>query len=89
MTGFPVVDSLCRYIKKRSNGLSSQSEPLSKGFEPLSSKPHFGFHFWAGIDLNIPSSRNILLETPIEIVAKKLWYRGDRLRPEICSILRW
>ncbi|WP_081880913.1 nucleotidyl transferase AbiEii/AbiGii toxin family protein [Methylotenera sp. L2L1] len=25
--------------------------------------------------------RNILLETPIEIVAKKLWYRGDRATP--------
>ena len=25
--------------------------------------------------------RNILLETPVEIVAKKLWYRGDRATP--------
>jgi hypothetical protein len=25
--------------------------------------------------------KNILLETPIEIVAKKLWYRGDRATP--------
>lgn len=25
--------------------------------------------------------RNILLESPIEIVAKKLWYRGDRATP--------
>lgn len=25
--------------------------------------------------------RNILLETPIEIVAKKIWYRGDRATP--------
>jgi hypothetical protein len=25
--------------------------------------------------------RNVLLETPIEIVAKKLWYRGDRATP--------
>ena len=25
--------------------------------------------------------RKILLETPIEIVAKKLWYRGDRATP--------
>lgn len=25
--------------------------------------------------------RNILLETPIEIVAKKLWHRGDRATP--------
>ncbi|MDD4910661.1 MAG: nucleotidyl transferase AbiEii/AbiGii toxin family protein [Sideroxydans sp.] len=25
--------------------------------------------------------RNVLLETPIEILAKKLWYRGDRATP--------
>ena len=25
--------------------------------------------------------RNILLETPVEIVAKKIWYRGDRATP--------
>ncbi len=25
--------------------------------------------------------RNVLLETPVEIVAKKIWYRGDRATP--------
>jgi len=25
--------------------------------------------------------RNVLLETPVEIVAKKMWYRGDRATP--------
>lgn len=25
--------------------------------------------------------RSILLETPVEIVAKKLWHRGDRATP--------
>lgn len=39
---------------------------------PLTNNPFFQYDVLG---------RNILLETPVEIVAKKLWYRGDRATP--------